>query len=102
MIEIYGFVFMVGAVLSYGIHAFFADREKARQHEAKLSVDVCVSVAKLLPLDAHVRESLDAFKHCLVESLKEQRAIVKSLDIENKSVASKATATILGRRLPQP
>lgn len=100
--ELYVFVGMVGAVLSYGIHAFFADREKARQHEAKLTGDIGAAVEKLLPLDAHVRDSLDNFRHCLVESLKEQRAIVKSLDIENKSVASKATATILGRRLPQP
>jgi hypothetical protein len=102
MSEIYVFVFMVGAVLSYGIHAFFSDREKARQHEHKLTLNVCASVEKLLPLDEHVRTNLDNFKHCLVESLKEQRSIVKGLDVENKTVTGKATAKGLLGRMPQP
>ena len=106
MIETYAFIGTIGAVFSYGIHAFFADREKARQHETKLAVEVGLRVEaladKLAPLDEHVRTNLENFKTAMVATLKDIHTRTVDLDEDRKRVTSKATATIMGRRLPQP
>ncbi len=102
MIEGYVLAGLFAAILAYTVRCFFADREKARQHETKLTGDLCAKLEKLLPLDEHVRTNLENFKVCLVETLKAQNALVIDLDNERKRVTSKAAATIIGRRFPSP
>lgn len=89
-------------VAAYAIHMYFADKDKARQHENKLSVELAVKLEQLLPLGPLVQTSLENFKTTLVAALKEQREIVKGLDLENKKVAGKQTGRTLLGRLPEP
>lgn len=100
MIYLSAALVVVSLVAAYAIRLYFADRDKARSHDSKLSSEI---LSKLEPLDEHVRSSLAAFKTTMVECLKEQREIVKGLDFENKRVVSgKAVKNLLGGRLPEP
>lgn len=95
-------LFSIAAVAAYAIHRHYADKDKARLHETKLTVELAAKVEQLLPLDEHIRTSLENYKTALVAALLEQRAIVKGLDLENKKVAGKETGRTLLGRLPNP
>lgn len=100
----FGTLAAFAAVAAYLIRSHYADRREARVHEAKLSGELAVKIEQLLPLDEHVRTSLENFKNTLVAALKEQREIVKGLDTENKRVVTGKVAKNLlgGRGLPEP
>ncbi len=87
---------LCAAVALYAIHCFFRDRREARLHET----EVALHLEKLLPLDEHVRTNLENFKTAMVATLKDIHTRTVDLDEDRKRVTSKATATILGRRLP--
>lgn len=106
---------VIGAVVAFGVHMFFRDRDKQRTHERNISVDtlktakaltetVEATAACIATLDEHVRTNFDNYKLTMVAVLKDMRELVKNTESERQRTAGVAAATLLrpGKRMPQP
>ena len=113
MVEVYVLGSLLALLVGYGIRSYFADRHAARLHESKLTLEVCAKADQTnetirllgdLVKDATATQGsqLDNFKMTLVAVLTEMRDLTKDLDADRKKTATKATATLLGRRMPSP
>lgn len=101
-------ILVLGAIASFGIAMYFRDRDRQREHESALSVEILAATRQLNvlfeELDSHTRVSLDNFKITLVAVLKDMREVVKNTETERQRTAGVAAATLLrpGKRLPNP
>lgn len=100
---------LLAAVAALGVVLYFRDKQLARTHESKITLDVLArsseTAAAVSELDTHVRKSLENYKTTLVAVLEQMRDLVKNTESERQRVAGNAAATLLrpGRgRMPQP